>query len=500
MMDFSMVTRAADRLMAGFPLRVRAAASAQGPAFALLACLMALTGCDQDVQERNGVYKAEVGRVPAAPQRPGDPEAGRHALLNKSAVTCGLPDRVYRETLAAAAGDSLPDLAGRVGRNAELPYMLTAATSASGVEIVTSNCLGCHATVLDGEVVVGLGNEFLDMTRDPLIGVEATASVDMSEAERTEWQLWADRITAIADAMMTDTIGVNSANNLTLALMAHRDPQTLAWSDEPLIEPPPEKPLPVSVPPLWNVGKKNAMFYNAEGRGDHVRYMMLASTTCTDSVEEAAEIDAWFVDVRAYLATLQPPAYPYPIDTDLARRGHGVFQETCKECHGAYEGEGSYPNKVVALGKVETDPLLARKGFSEADRFLKWFQDSFYGELSQAAPALGYMAPPLDGIWATAPYLHNASIPTLEALLDSRQRPTYWAFDRDGDERPAYDQSRVGWAYRTLPHGKAGAMSWSERNRIYDTTLPGYANQGHTFGDALKPQDRTALLEYLKSL
>ncbi|NEX22514.1 hypothetical protein G3480_19745 [Thiorhodococcus mannitoliphagus] len=460
----------------------------------------ALTGCEQGVQEQDGIYKAEVGRVPAAPQRAGDAEAGRHALLNKSAVTCGVPYRVYRQTLATDAMTPQPRLVGRLGRNAELPYPLTAVTAASGVEIVTSNCLGCHAAVLDDEVIIGLGNEFLDMTRDPLIAVEATAAIEMSAAERAEWRRWSDRITAIADYMMTDTVGVNSANNITLALMAHLDPQTLAWSKQPRIEPPPENPLPLSVPPLWNLGKKHAVFYNAEGRGDHVRYMILAATACTDAVEEAAEIDAWFVDVRAYLTSLEPPTYPYDIDAGLARQGRGVFLKTCKECHGVYEGDERYPNRVVALGKVETDPLLARRGFSEADRFLKWFQDSFYGEFSQAAPALGYIAPPLDGVWATAPYLHNASVPTLEALLDSRQRPTYWEFDREGTERPAYDQEGVGWTYRTLERGKAAAMSWSERNRIYDTTQPGYGNQGHGFGDALTREERAALLEYLKTL
>jgi hypothetical protein len=248
------------------------------------------------------------------------------------------------------------------------------------------------------------------------------------------------------------------------------------------------------------MGKKHAIFYNAEGRGDHVRYMILASTTCTDSVDEAAEIDDWFVDVRAYLASLQPPKYPFAIDRGLADQGEGIFQDTCKKCHGTYGDSPRYPNQVVALGKVGTDPELASKGFSDADRFLDWFQRSFYGELSQAAPALGYIAPPLDGVWATAPYLHNGSVPTIAALLDSRSRPTFWRFEREGDDHPAYDEARLGWAYRELEHGKAGAMSWDERNKIYDTSLTGYGSQGHTYGDDLSELERLALMEYLKTL
>ncbi|MBK1645460.1 hypothetical protein CKO25_12550 [Thiocapsa imhoffii] len=458
-----------------------------------------ISGCEPGVSEQNGVFKAEVGRVPAADQRPGDPEQGYDALLNRAVVTCGLPYSAYAR-MRGTDPEVGPQFAGRTGRNAELPYMLTAHTTSAGVEIVTSNCLACHAATINGELVMGLGNEFLDLTQDPLIGIEAAGAFVRQGPEAQEWRRWADRIGVIADYMMTDTVGVNSANNLTLALMAHRDPETLAWSETPLIEPPPRTPLPVSVPPWWNMAKKHAMFYNAEGRGDHVRYMILASTTCTDSVAEAAEIDAWFVDVRAYLASLSPPRYPFPIDPLLAQEGATVFENTCRECHGTYGATPSYPNRVIALGKVKTDPELARKGFSDANRFLDWFGRSFYGELSQAAPALGYIAPPLDGVWATAPYLHNGSVPTLAALLESGTRPTYWEFDREGDEQPAFDPVNVGWTYRVRETGKAGAMSWDERNRIYDTSRPGYGNQGHSFGDELSTAERQALIEYLKTL
>jgi cytochrome c peroxidase len=34
--------------------------------------------------------------------------------------------------------------------------------------------------------------------------------------------------------------------------------------------------------------------------------------------------------------------------------------------------------------------------------------------------------PPLDGIFATAPYLHSGSVPTVELVLNSKARPKYW--------------------------------------------------------------------------
>jgi mono/diheme cytochrome c family protein len=461
---------------------------------AVLAGTLLVAGCGED-SEPGGVTKAEPGKVPAAPQRPGDPELGYDALVNRSVLTCGLPYSAYRAT--AGGEGPVHELPGRSGRNAELPYMLTAFTADSGVELVTSNCLSCHAAPLDGELIIGLGNEFLDFTRDPIVAVEGAGAYVEGEAEAAEWRKWADRIALMSPYQMTDTVGVNPAVTLTLGLMAHRDPETLAWSEEPLIEPPPGGPVPVSVPPWWNMRKKHASFYNAMGRGDLVGHLMLASTVCTDSVEEAEEIDAWFVHVRAFLAQLEPPAYPYEIDGALAEEGRELFEDNCKRCHGTYGEEGRYPNRVVALDKVGTDPVIAEGAYRETDRFLRWFARSFYGKRGRAVPSLGYIAPPLDGVWATAPYLHNGSVPTLAALLDTTRRPGFWRFDGD---QPDYDPVAVGWEHRVTDHGKAGAMSWDERARIYDTTLPGYSNAGHDFGDEFSDPERMAVIEYLKTL
>ena len=467
--------------------------------------LLALAGCDSEApgtvaMTGQGVYKAAVGRVSASAQRQGDPAQGYDALINRPTASCGLPYRAYAKAAGAARHDAGPQFAGRTGPNLDLPFPLTRHRTASGVDLVTSNCLLCHAATFGGKLVMGLGNAFLDLTEDPLQGVEAAGALLTDRAERAQWRRWAERMAVLSGYTRTDTVGVNSADNLALALMAHRDPKTLAWSNQPLIEPPPAQPLPVAVPPWWNLRKKHALFVNAQGRGDQVRFMMLASTDCIDSVPEAQAMDAWLVDVRAYLVTVEPPRYPYPIDQSLAKRGASIFQSNCARCHGTYGADWQYPNLVVALGKVGTDPALARAAYGDYDRFRAWFQGSFYGEWSQSAPALGYLAPPLDGVWASAPYLHNDSVPTLAALLNSRDRPAYWRFRRTGDDQPIYDPERLGWHYETLAAGKSAAMSWGERNRIYDTSGQGYGNGGHSVGDTLSAAERRALIEYLKTL
>jgi mono/diheme cytochrome c family protein len=454
--------------------------------------LALLAACGQQPPE---VVIAEPGEIPPAEQRPGDPEFGRRLLLNRAVVTCGLPYSAYQ----AASGAPAPkfELPGREGRNAELPYRLTAHTAASGVELVTGNCLGCHAAPLNGELVIGLGNEFLDFTGDSVMAVEAAGAYVEGEAEAEEWRRWANRITAIGDYGMTDTIGANPAQAVTLALMSHRDPKTLAWSEEPLMDLPTAEVPPVSVPPWWNVGKKHAVFYSGQGRGDHVGTMILASTTCTDTVAEAKEIDAWFTDVAAYIASLEPPAYPWPIDRALADTGERVFNRECKECHGRYGRGEHYPNKLIALDEVGTDPTMAQLGLEAAEDFVGWFETSFYGRNGDAVPGRGYVAPPLDGVWATAPYLHNGSVPNLASLLESETRPTYWRHD---GAQPDYDQAALGWQHRALAQGREQFASIEEQKWVYDTTRPGYSNQGHDYGDELTATERGALLEYLKTL
>src|SRR6202011_4209787 len=89
-------------------------------------------------------------------------------------------------------------------------------------------------------------------------------------------------------------------------------------------------------------------------------------------------------------------------------------------------------------------------------------------------------APPLDGIWATAPYLHNASVPTLYQVLNSKARPKIFtrSFRTDLD---AYDAEKVGWKIEVLDKAPdATKMTPIEFRKIYDTSKSGRGNGGHT--------------------
>jgi hypothetical protein len=131
-----------------------------------------------------------------------------------------------------------------------------------------------------------------------------------------------------------------------------------------------------------------------------------------------------------------------------------------------------------------------------------WFAHEKSGWLSDEFPVMktvGYQAPPLDGIWATAPYLHNGSVPTVYHLLNSKSRPRIFtrSFRTGVDD---YDPIKLGWKVSTFDVSNGPDLIPFERRRIYDTTRPGQGNGGHTFGDDLSEEERIAVIEYLKTL
>jgi hypothetical protein len=110
----------------------------------------------------------------------------------------------------------------------------------------------------------------------------------------------------------------------------------------------------------------------------------------------------------------------------------------------------------------------------------------------------GYQAPPLDGVWATAPYFHNGSVPTLYHVLNSKTRPRIFTRSFQTNEAD-YDKKQVGWQVRILDETPKNGTVF-DRRKIYDTTQPGRGNMGHTFGDDLTDEQRWAVIEYLKTL
>jgi hypothetical protein len=248
-------------------------------------------------------------------------------------------------------------------------------------------------------------------------------------------------------------------------------------------------------------------------------------------------------DLENQVKTLWSPQWPadFPkIDQVAAAKGAQIYQANCVSCHALIDR--SDPNrKVVAfMGDSKTDPQASINFFNrtgpsgklsgvnvdfvpftakvppvaDADTMLsnvvigtilgqqkqappdELNQVSFRGRhargvaLTSVSPVAKYKARPLDGIWATAPYLHNGSVPNLDALLRPvAQRPTSFTIGVK-----TFDPVRVG--YQT---DATGFPRFNVSNPD-GSPVVGNSNAGHVFGASLSDLERGWLLEYLKTL
>jgi hypothetical protein len=241
--------------------------------------------------------------------------------------------------------------------------------------------------------------------------------------------------------------------------------------------------------------KKTALYADAGVKGDFARPIM-QFTMGEPSGEKIRSWENDFKDILAYLKSIQPPKYPFEIDRKLAGEGQKVFEKTCSTCHGTYGADGKYPNMVVPIEVVGTDPTRLTKLTKEFRAYFKrtWFAGN--GAHGDDEPS-GYVAPPLDGVWASAPYFHNGSVPTVYGVLTQEARPKY--FSRVGGPKE-YDAKNLGLKVEALSAPAAKDSPGEARRRVIDTTLPGLGNQGHPFGFKLNDKEKRQVIEYLKTL
>ena len=199
--------------------------------------------------------------------------------------------------------------------------------------------------------------------------------------------------------------------------------------------------------------------------------------------------------------TYTSPPFPGPIDSALSRRGAEVYGARCASCHGLY-GDGapralvSFPNALIEQSVMNTDPARWQMIDSTV---LGAIDASAYRRHMQSARSEGYVAPILSGVWATAPYLHNGSVPTLWALLSPKDRPA--KFFVGGH---ALDYRLMGVAGTAGADGvtryATGYVPFSTPE-LFDTSRPGMSNRGHERQFVgMSDAEKWAVIEYLKTL
>jgi hypothetical protein len=157
-------------------------------------------------------------------------------------------------------------------------------------------------------------------------------------------------------------------------------------------------------------------------------------------------------------------------------------------------------------GKEPTVPFFSLLNPLNAFNFLSAIKPVGQAWSTQVEPQ--YRARPLNEIWATAPYLHNGSVPTLWDLLHPRWEPAGPIPDDSKDKyRPQtfqvgcreYDPVEMGFVKSCADKETFVFRTRSDKNDS-NKDIDGNSNQGHLWGTQLERTDKVALLEYLKTL
>ena len=458
----------------------------------LVSIIFAIISCKNENQTTDPKQVIETTEfLPASTQRAGNIEKGYDYLVNGNYVDGGIPYNLW----LLLRGENSSNILKRQGDNAKVGYQYTVITTAKNTRAVGVNCLNCHASYINNEFVMGLGNSTFDFSTDQttninLLDALLKTNYSLNSPEYQAFFPYKRGFLTISPLTVTETQGVNPADKYAAILAAHRNPADLTWREN---DPwgIPKEVIPTDVPAWWLMKKKNTMFYTGAGTGDFARIMMASSLVSLQDSSQARKIDQRFPDVLAYIKSLPSPTYKGTIDKQKVTEGKAIYEVNCSRCHGSSNNSNDYPNLLVSLESIGTDPTLVSTNFAYP-QLLEWYNTSWFSKEPFAAKLVakkGYIAPPLDGVWATAPYLHNGSVPTLEDLLNSSQRPKIWKRTFDTND---FDNKKMGWNYVTL-------TSKSD-TKTYDTSLKGYGNQGHIYGDKLVVSERTNLIEYLKTL
>lgn len=270
---------------------------------------------------------------------------------------------------------------------------------------------------------------------------------------------------------------------------------------------------PVSYPHLWGFAQNVWLHYDANTTSVMERNLgqALGVGGVFDPVTLKSTLNPVNIHQLELLARrLEAPAWPSffpPVDQAKARQGEPLYGRYCAGCH----QDPPAPDACFPVREMRTDslravnfamplgngrftdsvaPVLSKMKYAAYRTFRipesQWPIYNVIPDDSVFWRTTGqYGVRTLAGAWATAPYLHNGSVPSLyELLLPAARRSSRFPVGH-----PEYDPVKVGYSM----NAPAGTYQ-------FDTSQQGNRNTGHEYGTDLSESERMALLEYLKTL
>lgn len=401
---------------------------------------------------------------------PDDVDAGAAFLFSDDLGGAFMP-RLAWDNLWAVWGGARP---GNYAAAMRARYgFVEAATANDGLPVglwqvgstVHANCLVCHAGRVNGQLLIGAPNTRLDLQLliDDLQRLAALGGVQAPNVP-----------------VRTGARGISDIVGMTMWLASQQTPPPSPVNTE----------IGYQDPPAWWTLHAGTRVYTDGSAPFEAHRTFLATQLAFGTTQAQLEaLEPRSVQLRSYLLSLEPPPWPFAApDADAVRRGQALFRQTCAGCHGDDRCARS-ESTLVPREDVGTDAQRSeRYGPAEIDAL----NASWFGRPAPSRATGAYRAPALEGVWASAPYFHNGSVPTLEGVLHSAQRPAFFQLI-DG-----YDEVRVGAAVQTFASAPVGAPR-ELAAAVYDTTQPGLGNGGHLYGDALTDAQRADLLAFLKT-
>lgn len=315
----------------------------------------------------------------------------------------------------------------------------------------------------------------------------------------------------------------------------------------------------------WNGSVSNHIGRNVGEVTGVFAHTILKTENENDRFYSSAKIKNLY-QLEQYMAKLDSPKWSSPlpaIDQGKADKGKVLYADNCENCHSIRDDKGQFPmtkpnavgqqfiqTHMTGLAAIGTDPLMAMNfvnpAFNVDPGQMRAYLDVQYRDAPKAPRGavltaagkmiigkqlaamqppvdekqkleltgfhlpdetppnlVAYKARPLNGIWATAPYMHNGSMANLYQTLlpDAERESSFFVGSK------IFDPIKVGFA-----------SSQDGNHFLFKTVddkgapIPGNSNNGHSGNTFTKTrgedgqwrdftdEERYQLIEYMKTL
>lgn len=428
------------------------------------------------------------------------------------------------------------------GTSVEREYMgVTLVHGPGGEKGLTMSCAACHSSDLFGVKVLGLTNRFPKSNRFFHLGrrvMQLTPPAVFKQimgANENQMRMYRKARKSIRSVKVKTplVLGLDTSLAQVGLSLAKRGTDEYATRSRKYSTIPRRNPLnnvPADSKPAvwWNLKYKTRWLSDGSIVAGNPIYTNFLWNEIGRGID-LKNLEEWMVnnqqiikELTTFVFSTEPPKYnnffPKRIKIEPAKRGQELFNQSCRGCHGTYVKGWNSPNadslnyeELIATTKISyhtKTPVIDVKTDPYRYQGMNYFaKDLNRLKISKTIgtivePQVGYVPPPLVGIWSRWPYFHNNSAPSLCAVLtpDYLRQTVYWAMPAI-DKKRDFDEDCNGYP-------KLVSEKWKTNKEYrFDTRIKGLSNKGHTKmllnkngSEKFTPKQKLDIIQYLKTL